>query len=105
MAVETNTNPHTANPEVARVDGLVDETGARIDVPDDSALKVATDLEQAVGATGPTNWWRLGLLAVAILAAVLFIMQYFAGGAGTDMIPGTPTVAPEAATPVQPMNP
>lgn len=100
MAVETHTNP-----QVARVDSLVDENGSRIDLPEDTGLKVATDVEQAVGATGPTNWWRFGLLAVAVLAAALFVMQYLGGGASTDVIPGTPTTAPAESTPVVPANP
>ena len=60
---------------VAQVDFLVDENGSRIDVPDDTALKVATDVEQTVGATGPTNWWRLGLIALAVIALGLLLMQ------------------------------
>ncbi|MCS6761399.1 MAG: hypothetical protein MO846_05010 [Candidatus Devosia symbiotica] len=44
-------------PNVARVDALIDETGARIEVPEDSAIKVAGEHEATVGATGSTNWW------------------------------------------------
>ena len=55
---------------VAQVDFLVDENGSRVDVPDDTTLKVATDVEQTVGATGPTNWWRLGVIALAVIALV-----------------------------------
>lgn len=84
-----------AGKPAAKVDFLVDETGARIDVPDDSTLRVTTEVEQTVGATGPTNWWRLGLIVLAALALVLLILQIFGGGPpATDVIPGTPVTAP-----------
>ncbi len=89
---------HTREPTVAKVDTLVDENGAPIDVPDDTALKVATDVEQVTGATGPTNWWRMGLIGIAIVAAILLLLQMMNGNTGTEMIPGTPTAAPAAVT-------
>lgn len=92
-------------PEVARVDYLVDENGARLDLPDDTGLKVATAADESVGGTGPSGWWRIGLVALAVLALVLLITQVMSGGAGTEMIPGTPTVAPQPGTPVAPVNP
>lgn len=85
----------TREPVVAKVDTLVDENGSRLHVPDDSSIKVATEVEQTVGATGPTNWWRLGLVAIAILAAILLVLQMLGGNTGTEMIPGTPTAAPQ----------
>lgn len=89
---------HTREPTVAKVDTLVDENGARVPLPDDTALKVATDVEQTVGATGPTNWWRLSLIGIAIVAATLLILQMLSGNTGTEMIPGTPTAAPQSET-------
>jgi hypothetical protein len=86
---------HTREPKVAKVDTLVDEQGYKIDVPDDSALKIASDEEPAVAATGPTNWWRMGLIAIIIVAAILLVLQLMAGNTGTAMIPGTPTAAPQ----------
>jgi len=91
---------HTRAPEVAKVDTLVDENGYKIDVPDNSALEVATPTEPTVRATGPTNWWRLGLIAVCIVAAILLALQLLGGNTGTEMIPGTPTAAPQS--PAQP---
>ena len=96
------TAPSDKRPEVAKVDYLVDETGARVDVPDDSGLRVATNMEQQVGATGPANWWRLGLIALGAIALVLLIMQLMGSGGGlptTDVIPGTPTTPPADQTP------
>lgn len=84
-------------PEVAKVDALVDENGARIEVPPDAALVVEDEVERTVGGTGPTAWWRVGLIAVVIVAAILLGLQLLAGGAGTDMVPGTPTVEPQVA--------
>ncbi len=92
-------SPESREPKVAKVDRLVDENGAEVEVPEDSALKVATDVEQTVGATGPTNWWRLGLIALAIVAAILLALQLMGGNTGTDVIPGTPVAAPQTSTP------
>jgi len=89
---------HTREPVVAKVDTLVDENGYKVDVPDDAALKVATEVEQTVGGTGPTNWWRLGLIGLGIVAAILLALQLMGGNTGTDMIPGTPTAAPQEQT-------
>jgi hypothetical protein len=89
------TTEHTRGPAVAKVDTLVDENGARVQVPDDTSLKVATEVEQTVGATGPTNWWRLGLVGLGIVAAILLALQLLGGNTGTEMIPGTPTAAPQ----------
>jgi hypothetical protein len=85
---------HAREPTVARVDALVDENGNRVDVAEDSALRVATDVEQTVGATGPTSWWRMGLIGLGIVAAIFLLLQLMGGNTGTEMIPGTPTAAP-----------
>ena len=94
------TAPSTPTPTVASVDNLIDENGARVDVPDASSIKVAGEHEATVGSTGPTNWWLYGLIGLAIVIAVLFIMQMFNGAPATDVQPGTPTsesvVAPVA---------
>lgn len=89
---------NTREPVVAKVDALVDENGSRIDMPADTSLKVATGVEQTVGATGPTNWWRVGLIGLGIVAAILLMLQLLGGNTGTEMIPGTPTAAPQTRT-------
>jgi hypothetical protein len=78
-------------PEVAKVDALVDENGARIDVPDDSAIRVAGEHESMIAGTGPSNWWLYGLIGLGIVIAVLLVMQLLQGAPATDMQPGTPT--------------
>lgn len=101
------TAPRQPTPTVAQVDSLIDEKGSRIDVPDGSPIKVAGEHEATVGATGPTNWWLYGVVGLAIVVAVLFLMQMFQGAPATDVQPGTPTaesvVAPatDPAVPVQ----
>ncbi|WP_423067161.1 hypothetical protein [Devosia sp. CN2-171] len=82
-------------PEVAKIDRLIDENAAPLEVPADSALRLTDDVEKTVGATGPTAWWRAGLVALGIVAAILLIFQLMMGGAGTDVAPGTPTTAPD----------
>lgn len=85
------TAPKQPTPTVAEVDVLIDENGSRIDVPDASPIKVAGEHEASVGATSPTNWWLYGIVGLAIVVAVLFLMQMFLGAPATDMQPGTPT--------------
>ena len=89
----------TRRPEVAKVDHLVDEHGAKLDVPNDSGLVVDDRVERTVGGTGPTAWWRVGLIGVAVVAAVLLVLQLVSGGATTDVVPGTPTTAPAETLP------
>ena len=101
------TSPKEPGPQVANVDFLVDENGARLDVPDNSTLKVAGEHDATVASTGPTNWWLYGLVGLAVVVAVLFLLQMFQGAPATDVQPGTPTsesvVAPatDPAVPVQ----
>ena len=68
-------------------------------MPDDSTLKMATGVEQTIGGTGPTAWWRYGLVALAVIAVILLGLQLLGGNRGTDVIPGTPTTAPQDANP------
>jgi hypothetical protein len=85
------TAPKQPAPEVAKVDVLVDENGSQIDVPDNSPIRVAGEHEEVVGATSPTNWWLYGVIGLAIVVAVLFLMQLFQGAPSTDVQPGTPS--------------
>ncbi|MFP9136444.1 hypothetical protein ACLI1C_04600 [Devosia sp. XGJD_8] len=97
------TAPKQPQPTVASVDHLVDENGSRIDVPDGSAIKVAGEHEATVAATGPTNWWLYGVLGLAIVIALLFLMQMFNGAPGSDVQPGTPSAEP-VVEPVAPTS-
>ena len=83
---------------VAQVESLIDENGSRTDVGDDSSIRIAQDMEPVVGGTSPTNWWRAGLIALFIVAAMLLILQLLNGNHQTDVIPGTPIAAPPAET-------
>ena len=91
-------------PTVADVDALVDENGSPIEVPIDSELKVAGEHEEVVASTSPTNWWLYGLVALAIVIAIVLALQVFNGAPGTPVQPGTPTAAPvvEPAAPATP---
>jgi hypothetical protein len=88
------TAPNVHAPTVAKVDTLIDENGSRIDVPDNSSIKVAGEHEASVGATSPTRWWVYGLVGLAVVIAILFLMQMFTGAPGTDVQPGTPSAEP-----------
>lgn len=76
---------------VAEVDALVDEKGSRIDLPEDSAIKVAGDHDATVGATGPTNWWLYGVIAMAIVIGIIFLLQVLTNA------PRTPAPSTEPA--------
>jgi hypothetical protein len=91
-----NDNPDRKH-DVAAVDQLVDENGSPIEVPPGSELKVAADNEPTVGATGPTNWWRLGLLALAVVVIILGILQVLNSGDSSDT--ATPPAASAPAAP------
>jgi hypothetical protein len=84
----------------ATVDYAVDENASRLDVPDESTIRPARDSEETLGATGPTNWWRYGLIALGAIALVLLLMQLFGGTPGTDVQSGTPVAEPEITAPV-----
>ncbi len=81
-------------PAVAEVDVLVDENGSTVDVPDGSELKVAGEHDDVVAATSPTNWWLYGLVALAIVIAIVLALQVFNGAPGTEVQSGTPTAEP-----------
>jgi hypothetical protein len=100
MATATPAHPE-GRPTVARVDYLVDENGAKLDVPDDSEVTVTHDVERAVASTSPTNWWQISLVGLGIVALIILLLQLFGGTPGTDVQPGTPTaeVQQPAATP------
>lgn len=96
----TVTDPHPeGRPAVARVDYLVDENGAKLDVPDDSEVTVTKDVERSVASTSPTNWWRASLVALGIVAFILLMLQLFGGTPGTDVQPGTPVAEQQQPAP------
>lgn len=83
----------------AKVDFLVDENGNPIELERDTTVGAASDVEPTVGATGPTNWWRLGLVALGVLVAILLVLQLVSGDPGTAVIPGSPVAAPQTTSP------
>lgn len=88
-------------PSVAQVDFLVDENASKIEVPEGSDIRPTGDVEAAMGATSPANWWLYGVVAVAIVAAIVLAMQIFSGAPGSDVQPGTPTAEPVSESPAQ----
>ena len=73
----------------------VDVLAERLDVPDDSRITPAEEYEESLGATSPSNWWMIGLVALGIVAAILLGLQLLNGAPGTDVQPGSPTAATE----------
>jgi hypothetical protein len=68
--------------------------------PSDEELKLETEAAQATGVTGPAGWWRIGLVVLLVLVAIVLILQLMGGNKGTDVIPGTPIAAPQNNVPV-----
>lgn len=85
-------------PEVAEVDYVVDEQGNPIELQKDTPLTVATALDESIGGTGPTNWWRYGLVAMAAIILALLLIQWLSGNPQTAVYPGTPVTAPQVET-------
>ena len=83
------------NRPAAAVDTLIDENASPVDVPDNSRLRPASEDEHVVGATSPTNWWRIGLIALGIVVLILLALQLLGGYPGTAVQPGTPVAQPE----------
>lgn len=77
---ETVARPKKRQPQSAKVDFLVDERGSPIDVPDNAGIRQAGAGDTQVGGTGPANWWRLGLLTLAVLIAILLAIQLLTAG-------------------------
>jgi hypothetical protein len=67
-------------PKVAKVDTLVDELGSPIEVERDSSLEAAGSTEESIGAAGPTNWWRIGLVALLVIAAAILLGRVLSSG-------------------------
>lgn len=78
----------------SEVDYLVDENASQVELPDGTDVAPANG-RPTVGATGPTNWWRTGIIALAIVIAILLVLQLAGGWPGTDVQPGTPVAKPE----------
>ena len=92
----------TENPEVAKVDYRVDETGMKLQSTADSEMIATRDTELAVAATGPGDWARYVLIGFAIAIAVLLALQLFQGSPSTEVQSGTPVAEPvteQLATP------
>jgi hypothetical protein len=79
-------------PRVAQVDQVMDENGQPIALPENSTLQVTREVEETIGGTGPTNWWKRGLIAVGIVVVILLAFQLLASNTRA------PASAPAAAT-------
>jgi hypothetical protein len=66
----------------------------------DEELKLETEAAQSTGLVTPASWWRIGLVALLAVVALLLIGQLLSGNRQTDVIPGTPITAPQTNVPV-----
>lgn len=82
-------------PKGAQVDQLMDENGQPISLPENSTLQATRDTEEAIGGTGPTNWWKRGLIAVGIVVVILLAFQLLASNTRS------PASAPAGTTTAQ----
>lgn len=80
--------PKQPVPTVEAVDKLIGETS------DDTPIDVVGEHEITLGASGPTNWWLYGVVGLAIVIALLLVLQMFNGAPGSDVQPASPTAAP-----------
>lgn len=86
---------------VAQVDQLIDENGEPIALPEDSSISLTENSEDTVGATGPTGWWRMGLIGAGIVAAILLLFQLMMGNPTIQLTPGPPVAGPQDVTTIQ----
>jgi hypothetical protein len=89
------------DPDPPKPENLVDEAGHAIEAAEEkiehASLEAATAVEERVGDAGPWVWWRLGVIAVAILIALLLFLQFRGGYTGSADAPA----APQATTPAK----
>ena len=64
----------------------------------DEVLAAETEVERKTGLDGPTGWRWIGLVVLAVLIAVVLVLKLAGGDPGTGVVPGTPIVAPQAAS-------
>lgn len=83
---------------MAVVDNLVDESGAPIVLGEGSSIRPTGEVEASIGATSPSNWWFYGIVALAIVVALLLVLQWLNGAPGSDVQPGSPSAEPAVTT-------
>lgn len=98
MAVTTRTVSGKPGPGLAGdplVDGQITPVqAAPIEAMNGVSVDPAADPLPAAEAASPVSWWLVGLIALAVVIAILFAMQWFGGAPGTDVQSGTPTAQP-----------
>lgn len=67
-----------------------------LSVPEAATIRPGSERRPLAGGS-PAHWWRVGIIAVAIVAALLFALQMLGGWPGTDVQPGTPVAEPQTA--------
>lgn len=67
--------PKTTKPEV-----LLDENGLPTGIAEDGGL--VEEAEAAVESAGPGGWWFYGLIGLAVIIAILLVLQMLASARG-----------------------
>jgi len=88
------TGPKVPSPTFAKVNPLIHDTSTKLDTSEELARTVAEEHDETVASVSPTNWWLYGIIGLAIVIAMLLILQLFNGAPGTDMQPGSPVSEP-----------
>jgi hypothetical protein len=89
--------PQTAEQDAEEY--ILIEEDSQLGLPEDAALRVETAVEEVVHDHGPATWWRLGMIALALVALVLLILQIISGGPPKMPVPVNSSAASAPATP------
>lgn len=70
--------------------------------PHADPAEVVSESEPVAKVATPTQWWSYALIGLAVVIALLLIMQLLMGAPGSAVQSGTPTAAPVVQTPTAP---
>jgi hypothetical protein len=62
-------------PEIPSTAAIAGKAGAPIEMEGGDPL-LTPNAEEKVGIASPTSWWRLGIAAIVVIAALILLMQF-----------------------------
>jgi hypothetical protein len=72
--------PDKPEPPSNRPEVLLDENGLPTGISEDGGL--VEEAEAAVEAAGPSGWWLYGLIGLAVIIAILLVLQMLGSAPG-----------------------